>query len=766
MGIRSIRGSDLTEWMLGSGSEVSRPVAAQMSHGLYTSIPIFMGGVVNSIAVAMVAVWRNPSAPFFVWLALELILAVVRLPVVAHGRSALQRGQKPLLGLTVFLACAWAGSFGYGTFLSLTSGDWVLATIASLSAAAMVCGICLRNFGTPRLAGLMVVLMLAPCAVAGILASEPVLAIITVQLPIYIFVITASAFKLNGMMVARMAALEELARSESFVKSVLTSGPDYTLVLDEREQVIFCNQPRDGDPYPLIGRNWLDLLPAADREAGEAALHRAEQGLPGNLTTSYASPDGPVFWFDIIVQRISDASGRKIVVARDITHQKQSEEQALWLARHDPLTGLPNRSVLQERLDSALADRGQGVSGALLIIDVDNFKVVNDTVGHDGGDALLCAFARRLLSAADGALVARTGGDEFAMLIPAKTPEEIEEAAGRIFTRMAEPFRFGRNMLESGASIGASLLHKDGRSRSEILKAADIALYAAKSDGRARMKIFEPAMKVEVERRQSMMASARRALQHDRIVPHYQPKVSLQTSQITGFEALLRWTDDSGHLRGPQTLDAAFHDPKLGPRLSNRMLERILDDVAHWLEQGLPFGDIALNVTMADFRSPKLASDLLARMQARNIPPSRLQIEVTESVFLGRTADAVEETLRVLSDNGIRIALDDFGTGYASLSHLQRFPVDVLKIDRAFVHDIGKGPDVEAISAAVINLGHCMGLEVVAEGVETASQEAHLRALGCDVGQGFYYSGAVPAEQVPGLLRGRAEWTYTGLKSA
>ena len=750
-------GHAITAWLLGSGKEVPPAIAAQLIRGLYTSMPIFLGGVFNSVAVAFAAAWRHPSGLFMLWLALEVALAAIRPPVIAHGRRALQEGRVPRLGLTAVLACAWAASVGFGTFLCIISGDWVIAAIACLSAAAMVCGICLRNFGTPRLAAIMVVLTLAPCAVAGLLTQEPIIAMISVQLPIYMAVISSSAFTLNRMMLARMTALESLARSEGFNKSILESGPDYTLVLDSGRVVVFCNQPDKDTPLALPGHEWLPMLPEADRAAAAVALEQAEAGDTGNLTISREQPDGSRIWFDVIAQRIADDSGRLLVVARDITHQKRSEENALWLASHDPLTGLPNRSVLQDTLDRALADGCDARYGALMIVDVDDFKTINDTVGHDGGDALLCGFADRLTSAAgEGALVARTGGDEFALLLPARDERELHEVAERIFAEMAEPFRFGRSLLESGASIGASFIRRDGKSRAEIFKAADIALYAAKADGRARMKIFEPAMKVEVERRQAMMMSARRALQRDLIVPHYQPKVLMGTARISGFEALLRWNDNGGPMLGPKSLEAALDDPNLGPRISDRMLNCILDDVSGWLEAGVPFGHVALNLTMADFRAAGFVTNLLARLQARGIPPGCLQIEVTESVFLGRTADAVENALRMLNRAGIRIALDDFGTGYASLSHLRRFPVDVLKIDRAFVQDIGNGVEVEAISAAVINLGHCMGIEVVAEGVETPAQEEYLRQLGCDMGQGFLYSGAVPAQDVPALLAPRA----------
>ncbi|MGC4251081.1 MAG: EAL domain-containing protein [Sphingobium sp.] len=748
----------LTTWLLGSRLAVPESLASQLMNGLFASIPIFLGGILNITAVAALATARHPSAPFFFWLSFEIVLGAIRLAVLVHGRRMIRMEQTPPRLLAALLSCGWAGSVGFGTFLCITSGDWVLAAIACLSAAAMVCGICLRNFGTPRLAAIMVFLALLPCAVAGMLTDEPVMPIISVQVPIFFLTIFSASFSLHRLMVSRMTALNDLERSESLNRTILQASPDYTLILDASNVVVFYNQPMaaHSDQDALIGRDWLSLLPDEDQAAGLQAIEDARAGRSANLMTHHFDASGQKRWTDVIVKEICDESGRLIVVARDITHQKKSEEQAIWMSRHDALTGLPNRAVLQDRLDAMLDSADQTMTGALLIIDVDNFKSINDMFGHDAGDALLCAFADHLrASVTADDVVARTGGDEFALILSTGSEDEVERTAERIFERLREPFSHGGRLIDCGASIGASFIPRDGKLRSEIMKAADIALYAAKAGGRTQLCIFEAAMMVEVERHQAMIAAARYALQHESIVPHYQPKMSLRTSGVVGFEALLRWKDRDGAVQGPNLIMAAFEDPVLSGALSERMLERILDDVEHWVRTGIAFGHVAINVTAGDFRKGGVVETIPARLSAKGVPPGCIQIEVTETVFLSQSADDVKDALRRLSEHGIRIALDDFGTGYASLSHLNQFPVDLLKIDRSFVEKIGLSADAEAISATVINLGHCLGLEVVAEGVETVDQERHLTEMGCDTAQGFLYSRAMPMEDVEPFLASR-----------
>jgi diguanylate cyclase (GGDEF)-like protein/PAS domain S-box-containing protein len=560
---------------------------------------------------------------------------------------------------------------------------------------------------------------------------------------------------LHELIASRMKALSELQRSEGLNQSILDSSPDYTLILDEQGKIAFVNLPRGAarDARPLHGVEWLTMLDPGDRDAGARALASVASGTTANLTTRYVGEEGQVRWFDIIASPIMGSTGQTMLVARDITHQKASEAHAVWAARHDPLTGLANRSVLQDELERRLHTSARGEGSALLIVDVDNFKTINDTLGHDAGDALLCTFADRLRRAVGpGDLVTRTGGDEFALLVPARDLADVRNAAERIYASLREPFLHEDRLLECSASIGASILLKDGASRSEVMKSADVALYAAKANGRGRLELFDTRMKAKVERQQTMIASARKALDLDRIEPFYQPKVRLSTARIVGFEALLRWKDDYEALRPPNDLSAAFQDPSLAAALSERMIERVLDQIQAWKAAGVDFGHVAINVTAADFRRSEFAGQLIEGLSSRSLSPSLVQLEVTETVFLGRTAGYVEAALQALSGHGIRIALDDFGTGYASLSHLQQFPIDLLKIDRSFIAGIGHNPEAEAITEAVINLARCLEMEVVAEGVECAAQESFLAGLGCHTAQGFLYSRPMRAGDVPSAL--------------
>jgi diguanylate cyclase (GGDEF)-like protein len=748
--------SRLTRWIIAPGSDVSPAIAGHLTSGLYSSIPIFLGGVINSIVVAAIGVVRHPEPLFIAWLVTEILLGVSRLVIVTSGNRAQALGRTPLLGPTVFLSCCWAASVGYGASISIASQDWILATIVCLSAAAMVSGVCLRNFGTPRLAVLMMMLSLVPCAIAAMVSDQSVLLVVTIQLPIYMATIGAAAFRLNAMLVGRMKAQDALEKSEAFNRSILEASPDYTLLLDESLNVAFCKTPRGKEEGSeiMLGKSWLDLLPSESRGDGVLALKRADSGEVARLTISHIGSDGRR-WYDLAVSRVERGANRILVVGRDITHQKQSEEQALWMANHDPLTGLPNRIVLQNFLADLPAEPGSRAGFALLVLDVDNFKAINDTLGHDAGDAMLAAFAHRLKSALRPEdLIARLGGDEFAIVLNAGSDQDIATAVEKIFEALEHPLAHNGLLLECNASIGASLFPRDGTERSELMKAADIALYAAKSGGRGQLKIFKSAMRNQVQSRSSMIFLARRALGADDVLPHYQPKVSLRDGRIVGFEALLRWRDSNGRLRLPEDLKAAFEDPVLAAALSKRMIGRTLADIRRWLDAGLDFGHVAMNVAASEFRSGHFAEDLLEKLEQEKIAPRHVQIEVTETVFLGRGAGHVGRALRRLSEAGLRIALDDFGTGYASLAHLMQFPVDVLKIDQSFVRGIGSNSDAEEIIKAIVNLGQSLGIEVIAEGVETRGQEAHLIGLGCKTGQGFLYSKAAPSGTISRMLAG------------
>lgn len=746
--------SAFARWLIAPGRSVDPVISAHLVSGLYTSIPIFIGGVLNSIVVAAVAVARHPTELFFLWLATEIMLGVVRLAVLIAGRRARQKGRPAPITLSVALSCAWAASIGYGAFISIASEDWILATIVCLSAAAMVSGICLRNFGTPRLATIMMALSLLPCVLAALLAEQSILIVVAIQLPIYMAAIGSAAFDLNAMLVDRMVAQHALEGSEAFNRSILESSPDYTLLLDESGRIIFCNRPQASRAAAddIMGIAWLDLIPPASRGEAQRVLEQANAGETARLTVAHADCNGRR-WFDVAVSLVSGGSRRILIVARDITHQKVAEEQAVWMANHDSLTRLPNRILLQDRLDRLSLESGYPGSFALLMLDIDNFKLINDTLGHDAGDALLCAFADRLAKAVGaGDLVARLGGDEFAIVLKADSEADVQAVSERIFAELHRPFVHAGQLIDCNASIGACLSPREGAQRSELMKAADIALYSAKGAGRGQLKIFRSSMRNDFQTRNSMISLARRALAADDILPFYQPKVEIGGGKILGFEALLRWRDSGGRLCLPDKLKAAFDDPVLSKAISNCIIDRTLSDMRAWLDSGIEFGHVAINVAAAEFRTGTFAEELLNKLAASNIPPGALQVEVTETVFLGRGAHHVQRALGKLRNAGIRIALDDFGTGFASLAHLMQFPVDALKIDRSFVEAIGQNEEAEAITKAILNLGRSLNIEIIAEGVESPEQERYLNELDCEIGQGYLYSKAVPSGMVELLL--------------
>jgi diguanylate cyclase (GGDEF)-like protein len=405
---------------------------------------------------------------------------------------------------------------------------------------------------------------------------------------------------------------------------------------------------------------------------------------------------------------------------------------------------------------------------AVVFVDLDDFKQVNDTLGHDAGDALLRSFALRLEALAwQNTLIARLGGDEFAVLIEGiESQGEVEARAEAILAQLREPFVHAGRIIDGHATIGAALFPAHGDCPAELLKSADIALYVAKAEGRGTATVFKASHRDELQQRLSMLSLARSAVREDRIVPFYQPKVMLNEGNIYGFEALLRWNHPGAGMQLPATITAAFDDLDIAAAISDSIIDRVVLDMRSWLDRGLEFGHVAVNAAAAEFRRDDFAERILERLEKHGIPPQHFQLEVTETVFLGRGAEYVDHALKLLSSAGVGIALDDFGTGYASLRHLKQFPVDVIKIDQSFVRDMDSDPEDAAIIQAVLNLGRSLKIAVVAEGIETTEQERRLKAFGCRYGQGFLYSQAVPARSVPGLLRARPKRNSAAPKAA
>jgi diguanylate cyclase (GGDEF)-like protein/PAS domain S-box-containing protein len=561
----------------------------------------------------------------------------------------------------------------------------------------------------------------------------------------------------------RVAAQEALIESESLNRRIFKASPDSIVLIGFDGGVLDLNEAAalvpqlGGDSWR--GRQWREAFHEVDRPRAESAFATARGGKVARFTVRDTALSGK--WWDIMLAPLRDAGGkatRVVAIARDITEQKKAEKKAYWIANHDGLTGLPNRDLMQQKLDRAVLEATEGGTHfALLLLDVDDFKRINDTVGHDGGDAMLRTFADRLRDAIQpGDAVFRLGGDEFAILLAGVADAAgIEIFAKFLFGRLREQCLYGGRNLDLRASLGAALFPLHGSSRTELMKNADIALYEAKAAGGRTLKLFHSTMRDEVRKRGSMLSLARAALSEAKVLPFYQPKVNLRSGVVVGFEALLRWRHAQRGMQLPATIAAAFEDPNLAHDISNIMIGAVIEDVRRWQYEGVEFGHVAVNAAAAEFRRPDFAESLLERLHAASVPTRCIQIEVTESVFLGRGAECVERALKMLSAAGVHIDLDDFGTGYASLSHLQKFPVHAIKIDQSFVQGLGAGGGNHAIIDAVVSLGRSLGIEVIAEGIETEAQEQALLRLRCEYGQGFLYSRAVPARLVPSLLQRR-----------
>jgi diguanylate cyclase (GGDEF)-like protein/PAS domain S-box-containing protein len=537
---------------------------------------------------------------------------------------------------------------------------------------------------------------------------------------------------------------------------------DYDAVLNQRE---WSDRLREILGIPPGAEATLELAEScihpADRPRFMRRLHSIRAGQSERFEDSFRIrrlTDSVERWVTMNGWRTHKADSqlrRIIMTARDATEEKTAEERVRWTASHDVLTGLANRTLFQEKLDLAIhAAAADGGAVGLLLLDLDHFKQINDTLGHDAGDALLKMFAERLrgvVRATD--TVARLGGDEFAVVLP-DVPGELTliQLSRAIDDCLREPFVHAGRILDCRVSIGASMFPMHGGTSEALLKNADIALYAAKAAGRGTVTMFEPHMRDDVHRRASMVQTARDALRDDRVVPYYQPKLDLGTRSIVGFEALLRWRTDSGRIGKPAAIEAAFEDAEVAAAISDRMIDRVIADMRVWLDKGIDFRSVAVNASAAEFRRDNFAERLLEQLHRAQIPTRCFQVEVTETVFLGRGAEYVHRALALLNLRGIKIALDDFGTGYASLRHLKQFPVDIIKIDQSFVRDMADDPGDEAIINAVINLGRSLGIKVVAEGIECDTQARRLLELECDFGQGFLFAKAVPAMRVPALV--------------
>jgi len=535
---------------------------------------------------------------------------------------------------------------------------------------------------------------------------------------------------------------KQLLRSEERLSTVLESTSDSVLVIDREWQVGFFNQHAAHTiAKPEILRKGIvlwDLFPAA-RTSGEGD-HYQRAWETGEAVRFELFVEDRAVWLGIEAYPTADTLS---IFFRDISEQRRTREEMRHMAQHDSLTGLANRSLFNQRLTEALAGDG---NVAVLLLDLDHFKEVNDTLGHPVGDSVLLGTAHRLRDAVgQGDTVARLGGDEFAVIVTGFAEvAEVRKLARRIIDAANKPHEVAGETVLVGASAGIGL--SGSRDSERLLKEADIALYAAKGEARGGFRFFEPAMEAGLNERQALRADLRLGLERNEFEIHYQPIVDLKRGRICSFEALLRWRHPRHGMVPPDQFIPLAEETGLILAIGDWALHAACREAMRWP------GDVsvAVNLSTRQFRDNNLVDIIAHALDRSGLAPNRLELEITESVLL-KDSRANLITLRRLRESGIRIALDDFGTGYSSLGYLQSFPFSKIKIDRSFTSGLPQSEESQAIVRAVMGLGSSLGMCVTAEGVETAAQLDWVRS-GCDEAQGFFLSRPVPAEHIPALI--------------
>jgi diguanylate cyclase (GGDEF)-like protein len=450
---------------------------------------------------------------------------------------------------------------------------------------------------------------------------------------------------------------------------------------------------------------------------------------------------------------------------QDITERKQVEQQIRRLALYDSLTGLPNRQFFKESLDHAIARATRGKENlAVLFIDLDRFKRINDTLGHATGDLLLQEAARRLRQCVrlsdfvarevelPQSVIARLGGDEFTVsLVDLKHPQDAAKVAGRILHEMEKPFLVGGQELNVTASIGIAIFPDNGQDAETLLKNADVAMYQAKAAGKNVYKFFAEEMNAAALEKLTLENELKHALERDQFVLYYQPKIDIQSGAIVGVEALIRWRHPQRGLLLPGVFIGMAEEMGMIVPIGRWVLQTACRQVTAWRQMNLPEISVAVNLASPSFHDALLAKEVSTVLGDFRLRPNLLELEATESMLM-RDVGATLRTLSQLRELGVKLSIDDFGTGHSSLSYLRRFRIDQLKIDRSFVAEITDNPDDAAITAAIISLGRSLDIEVVAEGVETAAQARLLRAQGCRLLQGYFFGKPVSAEALAQLL--------------
>ena len=565
----------------------------------------------------------------------------------------------------------------------------------------------------------------------------------------------------NTMVQTMEQQQRDVEESEARFRSLAEMSTDWYWEQDAEFRFTLMSRGlhQTGVPVHQGKRRWE--LPIVNVSPEEWAAHRAqlERHEPfRNFVYQVRSAEGELRTFSISGAPIFDEQGvfrGYRGIGSDITERMAARERIEYLAYHDALTGLPNRLLAQDRFEQAMAQAERsGSRVALVYLDLDNFKTINDTLGHAAGDEFLKEVARRLRqSVRDSDTISRQGGDEFLLVLRDLPDTEVVSAiVMKVMDRLQEPYTLDAHEVSSSASIGVAIAPADGRDFETLRKKADLAMYRSKEAGRNAWHYFDPSMDADASEHLMLRNGLRRALERDEFLLYYQPQYELASGRLIGAEALIRWQHPELGLVAPGRFIGVAEESGLIVPMGDWVLHQACGQLSQWHQAGLMLPAVSVNLSAIQFRRGQVETSVREALQASGLEPARLELELTESILL-QNAESVLASVRGLKQLGVQLSIDDFGTGYSSLSYLKRFAIDRLKIDQSFVRDLATDSDDEAIVRAIIQMAHSLNLRTIAEGVETEDMRCRLQSYGCDEVQGYLYGRPMPAAQFELLLR-------------
>jgi diguanylate cyclase (GGDEF)-like protein len=745
-------------------------VSAALIDDLYSALMSFAIGATTAALVGGIAAWRTGSHSLMFLTALAATVAAARALLLINyhknktstfgDRAALRRWERLYaIGALAYGACLGSMCFvGY-----LFSNDPFSHLLLSIYAVGFTAGTTARTSSRPWIAIMQVSLILLPIAAAS--ASRGGLVYLTVSTIIFLYYLATIelARYLGANRLRLLLATEELAKQNFRFDAALANMSHGLCMFDPERRLMVWNRrfceiykiPSDALSPGITIRQLVELSAARgnylDRSVNDIVSEieaRMESGGPTHYRRVLS--DGQII--AVFFQPVAD--GGVVVVFEDVTDHEKAQERARFLATHDELTGLPNRSAFGEAVNHAIqAGHRYGHMFTVMFMDLDRFKNINDTFGHSAGDVLLIETAKRLKECLrESDVIARIGGDEFIILLREVTDQsQAAKVARKILSAVVKPLTIQGHECRVTASIGVSMFPTNALDEESLIKNADAAMYVAKEEGRNGFRFHFKDIGTQSIERLILEASLRAALERNELLLHYQPKQNLGHGGISGIEALLRWQHPDLGLLPPDRFIPLAEETGLIVPIGKWVIETACAQNVAWQRQGLPALRIAVNLSPRQFADPELLSDIDAALHKSGMAPELLELEITESMVMQNIERAMR-VLKAIKGLGVMLAIDDFGTGYSSMSLLKKFPIDALKIDRSFVREITSNSEDMAIADAIIALGRALDLTIVAEGVETAEQEAFLRARNCDEVQGYLISEPVPAEQFAAFM--------------